>query len=355
MTALPPRLASLAGSVGPLDREAMRVANARQAQLTKPAGSLGRLEAIAAQVAGIQGRPHADVSSRVLVIGAADHGVTAEGVSAFPQEVTSQMVANFVGGGAAMNVLARLANARVVVADFGVASGAPVPGVLDRRVAAGTNNFARERAMTAAQAEQGVLAGHELAQQQARDGANLIAIGEMGIGNTTSASAIVACTCAAVPRTVAGHGTGIDDARFEHKVRVVSEALLLHRPNPADPLDVLSAVGGFEIAGLAGVIIGAAAQRIPIILDGFITAAAALLAVGMCPAARHFLIPSHCSVEPGHRIALAQLGLEPLFDIGMRLGEGTGALLAIHFVAAAVDTLNDMATFDEAAVSGREQ
>jgi nicotinate-nucleotide--dimethylbenzimidazole phosphoribosyltransferase len=287
----------------------------------------------------------------VLIIAAGDHGVAGEGVSAYPSEVTQQMVANFVRGGAAANALARVSGTRVVVADFGVASERAAEGTVDCKIAPGTRNLVRERAMTREQAVECIVRGFELAQTEARQ-TGLFAIGEMGIANTTPAAAITACMCEVDPALVTGRGTGVDDAGFAHKVEVVRAALTLHCPDSADALDVLSAVGGFEIGGLAGVILGAAASRCPVIVDGFITGAAALLATTLCPAAREFLLPSHCSVEPGHQVAMAKLGLAPLFDLQMRLGEGTGALLAVNVVRAAVAALNEMATFDEAAVSG---
>src|SRR5881398_1754167 len=322
--------------------------------LTKPPGSLGRLEELAARLAGLAGgaprveRPH-------IFTFAADHGVVAEGVSAYPQIVTAQMVENFLRGGAAVNVLARQAGARVVVADFGVAS--PIgssPELVACAIAPGTANLARGPAMTHAQALQALETGARLAEQALDAGADLLATGEMGIGNTTAASAIAAAITGALPERVTGRGTGVDDATLARKVDVVRRALAVNLPDARDGLDVLAKVGGFEIAGLVGVILAGAARRVPVVLDGFISGAAALVAVTLAPDARHALFASHRSAEPGHAVILDHLELTPYLDHALRLGEGTGAALFIHLARAAALIWSEMATFKSAGVSTSE-
>ena len=345
----------LVSRVGPLDAEAMRLAEARQGQLTKPAGSLGRLEALAVHLAGITGSVTPALGEKVVIVMAADHGVAAEGVSAYPQEVTAQMVLNFLRGGAAINVLARAAGARVVVVDMGVAGDLPPHRDLHRRrIAAGTANLRHAPAMTRAQAEAAFEAGAAILDGEAARGLGLVATGEMGIANTTASSAVVAALTGRPPAEVVGRGTGVDDAGLALKARVIAEALALHRPDPADPIDVLAKVGGFEIAGLAGVIVAAAARRIPVLLDGFIAGAAALAAVGVAPGARSFLIAAHRSAEAGHRVVLDRLALRPLLDLDLRLGEGSGAALAMPLIDAALCAHREMSTFAEAGVSERD-
>ncbi len=340
-------------AIPPFDSEAAAATARRLDRLTKPQGSLGRLEGLAIQLAGMTGNPACRFSRRAVVVMAADHGVTEEAVSAYPAEVTAQMVANFAAGGAGINVLARQAHAQVVVVDMGVRQWAQVPGVLDRRLGPGTKNMAVEPAMTRAQAEAAIAAGRELAAELIAGGAELLVTGEMGIGNTTAASAVTAAMTGRPAAEVTGRGTGLDDGAHAHKVRVVERALALHAPDRDDPLGVLAAVGGFELGGLAGLIIGAAERRVPVVLDGFITGSAALLATALAPDAREYLVAAHRSVEPGHAVILEALGLEPLLDLQLRLGEGTGGALALHLVDAAVAVRDEMATFDEAGVSER--
>jgi nicotinate-nucleotide--dimethylbenzimidazole phosphoribosyltransferase len=360
----------VAAAIGPLDDEAMEAARARQGRLSKPAGSLGRLEDLAVRLAGVQGRALARLAERAIVVMAADHGVVAEGVSAYPQAVTAQMVANFLAGGAAINVLARQAGARLVVVDLGVASDSPDVqasraeslspslrgGQLFRRapIARGTANLAAGPAMTRAQAEAAIAIGLEVVAAEATRGLDAVVLGDMGIGNTTAGAALVAALCEQPPAAVVGRGTGLDDAGWRRKVAVVERALAVNRPDPADPLGVLAAVGGFEHAGLVGVVLGAAARRVLIVVDGLAAAAAALVAVRLCPAAREYLVAGHASVEPGQRAALAALDLRPLLDLDLRLGEGTGGALALHLLDAAVRLHAEMATFDAAGVSERE-
>ena len=320
--------------------------------LTKPPGSLGRLEELAARLVALTGVPPR-IAQPVIFTFAADHGVVAEGVSAYPQSVTAQMVENFLRGGAGVNVLARDCGARVVVADFGVANPIGSHAALVRcPLGAGTANIARGPAMTRQQAEAAIERGAQLAMQAIDAGADLVATGDMGIGNTTAASAITAAITGAAVEAVTGRGTGVDDAGWQRKVDAVRRALAVTRPDPRDGIDVLGKVGGFEIGGLAGVILAGAARRVPVALDGFIAGAAALVAATIAPAAVHAMFASHRSAEPGHVWALGHLGLEPYLDLGLRLGEGTGAALFVHLARAAARIYTEMATFKSAGVDG---
>jgi nicotinate-nucleotide--dimethylbenzimidazole phosphoribosyltransferase len=326
-------------------------AAARLARLTKPPGSLGRLEALATRLVLIAGHAAPRLETPVIFTLAADHGVAGEGVSAYPQAVTAQMVENFCRGGAAVNVLARHAGARVVVADLGVAADlAAHPALARHRIAPGTASLARGPAMTREQALAAIAAGAGLVDESDAD---CVGTGEMGIGNTTAASALTAALTGADPAAVTGRGTGVDDAALGRKVEVVRRALEVNRPDPADPLGVLAALGGFEIAGLTGVVLAGAARRVPVVLDGFIATAAALVAVRLQPAAGEYLIAAHRSAEPGHARLLETLGLAPCLDLGMRLGEGTGAALGIGLLRAALACYAEMATFKDAGVSER--
>jgi nicotinate-nucleotide--dimethylbenzimidazole phosphoribosyltransferase len=345
-------------AVGPLDAAAMQEARQILDSLTKPPGSLGRLEEIATWLAGVTADPRATVRQRGIVVAAADHGVTAQGVSAYPSEVTAQMVANFLDGGAAINVLAAGVGAEVTVVDVGVAGEIPRRAegrggrLVDRRIRAGTADFSVGPAMSRAEAADSVAVGLDVVRDLRRDGVELICLGEMGIGNTTAASAITAVMTGAAPASVTGIGTGVDDGTRARKVAVIERALQLHHPDRRDPLGVLGAVGGLEIGALAGVLLGAVAGRVPVILDGFITGAAALLAAGLAPGVAPRLLAAHRSLEPGHAFILQRLGLEPLLDLQLRLGEGTGAALAIGLLDAAVAIRDGMATFESASVSG---
>jgi nicotinate-nucleotide--dimethylbenzimidazole phosphoribosyltransferase len=348
-------LEELTAGIRPLDEAAIKAALARQETLTKPPGSLGRLESLAAQVAGITGQAIPRIQHKVIIVMAGDHGVTVEGVSAYPAEVTAQMVANFLRGGAAINVLARHAGARVVVVDMGVAANLqPHPDLISRKIARGTGNIAREPAMTAEQALRAVLAGAEVVEAEIGRGLDILATGDMGIGNTTPSAAITASILKQPPAEIVGRGTGVDDAGLQRKIRAVERALALHHPDPQNGLDVLAKVGGFEIGGLAGAILAAAAHRRPVVVDGFISTAAALVAVQIAPPARDYLIAAHRSQERGHGLMLARLGLDPLLDLGLRLGEGSGAALALPLIEAACKLPAEMATFGEAGVSGQE-
>ncbi len=343
---------SLIAQIAEPDSAAMEAARARQNNLTKPLGSLGRLEALSIQLAGIAGKPQPAIHDKVIVVMAGDHGIVAEGVSAYPQEVTLQMVYNFLRGGAAINVLSRHVGARVVVVDMGVAVDLePHPGLLIKKVAHGTANAARGPAMTRAQAEQAIMAGVEVVEAELQNGLDIVGTGEMGIGNTTPSAAIAVALTGRSPQEIVGRGTGIDDQGVVRKIQAVERALAVNRPDSNDALDVLAKVGGFEIAGLAGVILAAAAHRRPVMVDGFISTAAAMVAVGLSPKVRPYLVAAHRSMERGHAIMLEWLGVQPLLELDMRLGEGTGAAIGISLAEAACKVLSEMATFDEAGVS----
>jgi len=334
-----------------LDRNAMEDARRRQASLTKPPGSLGLLEEISVRLCGIKGEMTADLGGKVIILCAADHGVVEEGVSAYPQEVTAQMLANFADRGAAINVLAGYAGARVVLVDMGTVGSGSIPGVVDRRIRAGTANIARGPAMSREEAESAVATGIELAGQEIAGGSGMIATGDMGIGNTTPSSALVAAFTGLPAEAVVGRGTGLDDTALDAKTRVVEKALAANRPGSDDPVGALAGVGGLEIGAMAGVILGGVMERVPVVIDGFISGAAALLAERICPGTKDFMFASHLSEEPGHKAALDELGLEPFINLNMRLGEGTGAALAMPVIEVALKLLNEMATFDEAGVS----
>lgn len=327
-------------------------AAARQGQLTKPAGSLGRLEELSIQLAGIQGRLNPQTTRKAVIVMAGDHGVVAEGVSAYPAAVTPQMVYNFLNGGAAINVLARQAGARVSVVDVGVAADfGGVAGLAHHKVMPGTRNMALEPAMTRAETERALQVGIDAVTAESARGLDLVATGEMGIGNTTPSSAITALYSGLPLSQVVGRGTGVDDSGLSRKISAIERALSVNRPDPADALDVLAKVGGLEIAGLAGVVIGAASRRVGVVIDGFISTAAALIAVRLQPEVQPYLIAAHQSVECGHQALLRLLNLRPLLDLNMRLGEGTGAALAFNLIDASARILNEMATFESAGVS----
>jgi nicotinate-nucleotide--dimethylbenzimidazole phosphoribosyltransferase len=333
----------------------MSEARARQGELTKPAGSLGVLEDTSVVLCGIQRAcPPRPLLRPAVAVFAADHGVHAQGVSPWPQEVTAAMVANFRAGGAAVNVLARQAGAAVTVVDMGVAGDlAPGPDLVDRKVRAGTSDLAVGPAMTRSEAVRAVLAGVEVADLLVDRGHDIVLTGDMGIANTTASAALVAALTGAPAEEVTGRGTGVDDRVWERKVSVVRRALT-DRPPDGDPLSTLASVGGFEHAGIVGLLLGAARRSVPVILDGVIAGAAALIAAAMSEHVSGYCFAGHRSVEPGHGVALAALGLRPLIDLDLRLGEGTGALLALPVVAAAGATLREMATFDSAGVARKE-
>jgi nicotinate-nucleotide--dimethylbenzimidazole phosphoribosyltransferase len=338
-----------------LDEAAMHAAAVRQDSLTKPPGALGVLEEISIKVAGITGDPRPLPGAKVVIVMAADHGVTRAGVSLYPSEVTAQMVANFLAGGAAINVLSRHAGASVLIVDIGVSSPVAGEGLVSRKVRPGTADMSAGPAMSREEAVAALEVGIEMAGEEVSRGAMLLATGDMGIGNTTAASAITACITGLDAVEVTGRGAGIGDEGLERKVAVIRRALEVNRPDPGDALDVLCKVGGLEIAGIAGVMLAAAAARRPVLVDGFISAAGALIAAGLHPRAVDFMLASHLSVERGHAAILERLGLHPIIRANMRLGEGTGAALAFFLVDASLKILTEMATFDEAGISGPEE
>ncbi|HUY35275.1 MAG TPA: nicotinate-nucleotide--dimethylbenzimidazole phosphoribosyltransferase [Pirellulales bacterium] len=342
-------LAETIRRIGPLDDAAMSAALARLNALAKPPGSLGRLEELAMQLAGISGRVPPPLEKRVIYVFAADHGVTAERVSAYPSVVTAQMVSNFLRGGAAINVLARQAGATLVVVDVGIAGEVEAhPRLVSRKVARGTRNFAREPAMSREEAVRAVEIGISVFEP-----CQLAGMGEMGIGNTTAAAAIVAAATGRSAAEVAGLGTGLDPAGLKRKIDVIERALARHRPDRRDGFSLLQTVGGFEIGALAGAMLAGAAARVPVVIDGFISTAAAIVATRLCPAVRPYLIAAHGSAERGHPLALAEMGLRPFLNLDLRLGEGTGAALAFHLIDAACRVTREMATFEEADVCGK--
>ncbi len=347
------KIRELINTIEGLDHEIMGKAQKKLDCLTKPQGSLGRLEELAKQITGIKRTLNIALNNKVIFTFAADHGIAEEGVSAFPQEVTAQMVYNFLAGGAGINVLARHEGDRVVVADLGVKEQLKADNntLKVKKIGLGTKNFLKEKAMTRKQAEMSIEAGIEIFSEAFKKGIDIIGIGEMGIANTTSASAIVAAITGARVKDITGKGTGINDKMLKHKIKVIEKALLLHKPDKGDAIDVLSKVGGFEIGGLAGVILAAASRKIPVVVDGFISTAAALIAYKLEPKTAAYMISAHSSVEKGHKIMLEYMNLKPLLNLDLRLGEGTGAALAINLVEAGVKIMNEMATFENANVS----
>ena len=339
-----------------LDETAAAAARDRQDTLTKPPGSLGRLEALTIQIAGITGQAIPVIKQKVIITMAGDHGVVADGVSAFPQDVTPEMVMNFLHGGAAINSLARHVGARIVVVDMGVAVDMPPhPELVVKKVAHGTRSIAHGPAMTREQAIQSVQAGIEVVEAEIVRGLDIVGTGDMGIGNTTPSAAIACALTGELPARIAGRGTGLDDAGLQHKISIIEQSLAVNKPDARDGLDVLAKVGGFEIGGLAGVMLGAAAHQKPVMVDGFISTAAAMIAVTIAPAVLPYLIAAHRSQEYGHSAMLAWLGLDPLLDLHMRLGEGTGAAIGISLAEAACKLLAEMATFAEAGVSDKPE
>ena len=338
--------------IKPLDSSAMAAARSRQNTLTKPHGSLGRLEELSIQLAGIKGTALPKLEHKSIIIMAADHGVTAETVSLYPQDVTHQMVLNFLKGGAAINALAGQIGARVIVVDMGVKGGfQPLPGLLCKMIDFGTQNIAQGPAMTSQQAIASIEAGIQAVEAEMAKRLDIVGTGDMGIGNTTASTAIFAAISGKQPKKITGRGTGIGDKQLAHKIKVIERALSINKPNPKDPLDVLAKVGGFEIGGLVGVILAGAAYRIPVVIDGFISGAAALIAVGLAPMTKDYLVAAHLSAESGHEQLLQFIGLRPLLNLNMRLGEGTGAVIGMFLADAAARTLSQMATFAQAGVS----
>ncbi|GFO67282.1 nicotinate-nucleotide--dimethylbenzimidazole phosphoribosyltransferase [Geomonas limicola] len=339
-------------AISPVDETLLAQAQAKLDNKTKPLGSLGTLEEVARRFAAITGNLSPQVGKKVIFTFAGDHGIVEEGVSAFPKEVTPQMVLNFLRGGAGVNVLARHSGAEVRVVDVGVDYDFdPAPGLIIKKIAKGTRNFAKGSAMTREEAVAALEVGIELAAKAKAEGVTMVGTGEMGIGNTSPSSAIIAALSRCSVREVTHRGTGINDSALEHKIKVIEAGLELNRPDPNDPLDVLTKVGGLEIAGIAGLVLGAAANRLPVVVDGFISTAGALIACEMHPCVREYLFAAHTSVEIGHQMMLERIGATPLLDLKFRLGEGTGAALAMGLIDAGLKILNEMATFAEAGVS----
>jgi nicotinate-nucleotide--dimethylbenzimidazole phosphoribosyltransferase len=349
-------LADVIAAIAPPDAAAMAAARERQDKMTKPRGSLGELEDVSVRLAGLAGAcPPPLPEPACVAVFAADHGVHAQGVSPWPQEVTAQMVANFLAGGAVINAFAAQVGAEVTVVDIGVAADLdPVPGLLPRKIGPGTADFTAGPAMTRDQAVAAITAGAEVARDLVAAGNRCLVTGDMGIANTTASAALICSFTGADPAEATGHGTGVDAATYAKKIDIVCRGLARHQPDPADPVGVLAAFGGFEHAALAGFILGGAALRVPVILDGVIAGAAALAAAALAPDAVAACVAGHRSVEPGHTIALNHLGLRPLVDLGLRLGEGTGAVLALPLVQSAARALRDVATFDSAGVADKD-
>ncbi|WP_319461822.1 nicotinate-nucleotide--dimethylbenzimidazole phosphoribosyltransferase [Micromonospora sp. RTP1Z1] len=355
-------LESTVAAIGPLDEAAMAAARDLQGRLTKPAGSLGALEPLSVRLAGLAGNcPPPLPEPAAVAIFAGDHGVHAQGVTPWPQEVTAQMIGNFLAGGAVVNAFARQAGASVTVVDVGVATPLPAdpdeaadpagPRLVAANVRPGTRDMTVGAALTRDEARAAVETGIRIADELVDAGAGILLTGDMGIGNTTPAAALIAAFTGVDPAEATGRGTGVDDETYRRKVGVVRAALDRHAPDPADPLGVLAAVGGLEHAALAGLILGAAARRVPVLLDGVIAVSAALAAAAFAPHAVGAMVAGHRSAEPGATAALRHLGLDPLIDLGLRLGEGTGALLALPVVTGAVRVLHEVATFDSAGVA----
>jgi len=322
--------------------------------LTKPRGSMGRLEELARQIVEITRKENPPIKNKVIITMAGDHGVAEEGVSAYPKEVTPQMVYNFIRGGAGINVLARHVGARVIVVDMGVASDLDAhPNICVKKVGYGTKNIAAGAAMTREEAVKSIESGIEVFENEFKNGVDIIATGDMGIANTTPSSAIASVITASSVRDMTGRGTGINNEALSNKIKIIEKAIEINKPKPGDGIEVLSKVGGFEIGGLAGTILAASARRVPVVLDGFISGAAALIAYKIEPKVKDYMIAAHSSVERGHKIILDYLGLKPLLDFGLRLGEGTGGALAIGIIEASIKILTEMATFKSAGVSER--
>lgn len=338
--------------IKPVNPEMLQQAQTRLDNKTKPPGSLGRLEEFARRMAAISGGFEPDTAKKVIFTFAGDHGIVEEGVSLYPSEVTRQMVFNFLNGGAGVNVLARHSGAEVRVVDVGVDFDfGDTPGMIHAKVARGTRNFARGPAMTRDEALAAMQVGIDLADQCKSEGIGLVGTGEMGIGNTTPSSAMIAVISGIPLRELTHRGTGINDATLENKIRVIEQGVALNKPDPSDPLDVLTKVGGLEIAAIAGLVMGCAANSIAVVIDGFISTAGALIASELHPNVRDYVFAAHRSVEIGHRFMLERIGADPILDLDFRLGEGTGAALAMGLIEAGVKVLKEMATFDEAGVT----
>lgn len=338
-----------------IDNSLVEKTQKRLDNLTKPQGSLGRLEELAKQIVEITGNENPPIKNKVIFTMAGDHGVTEEGVSAYPKEVTPQMVYNFLKHGAGINVLARHVGARVIVVDMGVACDIkPHPELVIKKIDYGTRNMLKGPAMTKDEAVRSIEAGIEIFEAEWQKGVDIAGAGDMGIGNTTASSAITAAIIGEAVGDVTGRGTGVDDKTLVHKIEVIKKAIEINSPDPKDGIDVLSKVGGFEIGGMAGIILAAASRRVPVVIDGFISGAAALISYRLESKVKDYMIAAHCSVEKGHRTILNYLDLKPLLDLDLRLGEGTGAALAMSLMEASVKILTQMATFEGAGVSEKQ-
>lgn len=343
------------GAVSHVNTDYYDKAQKRLDNLTKPQGSLGRLEEFARRLVAIKEDTMPELGRKAIFTFAGDHGVADEGVSAFPKAVTGQMVYNFLGGGAGINVLGRHAGADVIVIDIGVDHDfKDAPGLVSRKVMRGTQNMRKGPAMTRAEAEECISAGIGLAREHAKKGYGIFGTGEMGIANTTPSAAIAAVLTGRPVSDVTGRGTGIGDEALALKKRVIEDSIAINRPDPSDPIDVLAKIGGTEIGGIAGLVIGAAAERVPVVIDGFISTAGALIAARIEPKVKGYMFAAHNSVEIGHRAMLEAIGIHPILDLGLRLGEGTGAALAMLLIEAGLKIYKEMATFGEAGVSDRE-
>jgi len=344
-------------AIKPTNTELMKKAQKRLDNLTKPSGSLGRLENLAKRVVGITAKENPLLEKKVIFTMAGDHGVTEEEISAFPQEVTLQMVYNFIKEGAAINVLAKGVGVKVIIVDMGVAAKLqPQTKLVIKKIGYGTQNMAKNPAMTKEEAVEAITAGITLFEDEFnKNGIDIVGTGEMGIGNTTPSSAIIVCFTGAKVEDVTGRGTGISDSALQHKIKVIEKALKINHPDPRDPLDVLSKVGGYEIGGLVGCILAAARHQVPVVIDGFISTASALIAVNLAPLVKDYIFAAHKSKEKGHQLALDYLNQSPILDLGMRLGEGTGAALAINLIDLSVKILTQMATFPEAGVATKKE
>jgi nicotinate-nucleotide--dimethylbenzimidazole phosphoribosyltransferase len=351
------KLKTTLDNIKPIDKSLIEPTQSRLDNLTKPIRSLGKLEEFAWRIVAITSDENPKFTKKIILTMAGDHGVTEEGISAYPQAVTEQMVYNFLNGGAAINVLARHAGASVVVVDMGVAADLKShPSLINKKVGMGTKNFYKGPAMTRDEAIKSLEAGIEVVESINTEGKiSILCTGDMGIGNTTASSAIAAVFTSKAVSDLTGRGTGIDDETYKRKVEVIQKAIEVNHPDPSDPIDVLAKVGGFEIGGLAGAVLASAANRIPVVIDGFISSVAALIAVEMKQEVRDYLFAAHKSVEQGHKEALDRMKLDPILDLNMRLGEGTGAALAMNLIEAGIKILNEMASFGEAGVSKAER
>jgi nicotinate-nucleotide--dimethylbenzimidazole phosphoribosyltransferase len=350
------RINAIKKQIIPVDIIKIKRAQERLDALTKPKGSLGRLEELAKQICAITGKENPQLANKVIFTLAADHGVTDEGVSVYPREVTAQMVYNFLSGGAGINVLANHVGARVVIVDMGVAVNLKLdPRLVIKKINYGTKNIAKGPAMSRKEAVDSIYAGIEIFEDEFKRGIDIAGTGDMGIGNTTASSAITAVFTKKPIEEITGKGTGLDDKGLKNKIDIIRKSISLNKPDSSDPIDVLSKVGGFEIGGLAGIILAAASKKIPVVIDGFISGAAALIAFHLEPKVKEYLVAAHNSVEKGHKVILQHIGIEPLFNLDLRLGEGTGAALGIGLADAAIKILTQMATFKSANVSERNK